>query len=101
MFGVRITDLFIGFGGDIDWLLILHAQLTMMAIYQDDYCRKGVEQMCVCEYTCMHLRVHARARAHTHTHTHTHSDTHTFYKYTSNDTCTSPHTYIHSNYNTK
>ena len=68
MFGVRITDLFIGFGGDIDWLLILHAQLTMMAIYQG---RKGVEQMDVCEYTCMHLRVHARARAHTHTHTHT------------------------------
>ena len=89
MFGVRITDLFIGFGGDIDWLLILHAQLTMMAIYQG---RKGVEQMDVCEYTCMHLRVHARARAHTHTHTH--SDTHTFYKYTSNDTCTSTHTYI-------
>ena len=65
MFGVRITDLFIGFGGDIDWLLILHAQLTMMAIYQG---RKGVEQMDVCEYTCMHLRVHV----HTHTATHTH-----------------------------
>ena len=64
MFGVRIRELFIGFGGDIDWLLILHAQLTMMAIYQGDYWRKGVEQMCVCEYTRMHLRMQ-----HTHTHT--------------------------------
>ena len=80
----RITDLFIGYGGDIDWLLILHAQLTMMAIYQGDYWRKGVEQMCVSTRVCICAC----------THTHTHTDSDTFYKYTSNDTCTSTHTYI-------
>ena len=93
MFGVRITDLFIGFGGDIDWLLILHAQLTMMAIYQGNYWRKGVEQMCVSTHVCTCTC--------THTHTHTHSDTHFINTLQMIHALPHIHTYIHSNYNTK